>query len=103
MSNYTFTELSRIEKILNGSIECLPDDGGLRLHDDHDGTYEGTLWVQVGPDGDAWVNVINRSPFGLRFRNSFGGGRSLRVHNALLILAHAIKMDNLERPDKKHD
>lgn len=32
----------------------------------------------------------------LRYRNYAGGGQSLRVHKALMILALAIKMDNEE-------
>lgn len=99
MKNIRFTDLSQIEKILNGTIACHPGNGGgHRLHDDHDGTYSGNLWVGIGPDGDTWVNVTNENPGALRFRNHFGGGDSPRVHNALLILAYAISMDNATKP-----
>lgn len=70
-----------------------------RLHDDHDGTFQGSIAVVIGPDGDAHVTVPGRRPCqSLRYRTSQGGGRSMRVRNALLILALAIKMDNEERP-----
>lgn len=72
-----------------------------RIHDDHDGTFEGAITVTFSEDGDAWVNVdpsYNRSA--LRFRNFFGGGMSLRVRNALMILAFAIKLDNEKIPQR---
>lgn len=93
------TDLKQIERVLNGTIECQPGEGGTRLHDDHDGTFDGLLWVKVGPDGDTWISIRKTEPLGLRFRSWHGGGRSLRVHNALLILAHAVQMDNHDRPD----
>lgn len=70
-----------------------------RLHDDHDGTYDGSLVVVIGEDGDAWVDVQGKRPMEtLRYRTYQGGGRSLRVRNALLMLAYAIKKDEEERP-----
>jgi hypothetical protein len=66
-----------------------------RLHDDHDGTGQGKLVVVIGEDGDAWVDVQGKRPMEtLRFRTHQGGGRSVRVRNALLMLAFAIKLDN---------
>ena len=47
--------------------------------------------VVFSPDGDAWVTT---DPRGCRFRTYAGGGTSLRVRNALLMLAMAIKLDN---------
>jgi|KBSSwiStaDraftv2_1062776.scaffolds.fasta_scaffold00022_225 hypothetical protein len=85
------------------------EDGVLeRLHDDHDGTYQGKIGVLRAPDGDMHVYVSSR-PHGsqlmpggtsewLRFRTSGGGGRSLRTHNALRILAEAIRLDAIEDP-----
>ena len=69
-----------------------------RLHDDHDGTREGILNVFIGPDGDSHVWIDGPEGVSLRFRNLLGGGMSLRVQNALMILALAIKLDNEERP-----
>ena len=66
-----------------------------RLHDDDDGTGQGIISVMFGEDSDAWVNIAGSS---LRFRSFFGGGKSLRVRNALMILALAIKLDNEEYP-----
>lgn len=70
-----------------------------RLHDDRDGhtTSEHTLQVYVAPDADLHVFLPN-SMESLRFRNYFGGGKSLRVRNALMVLAEAIRRDNEERP-----
>jgi hypothetical protein len=67
-----------------------------RLHDDHDGEFTGKISVVFSPDSDAWVYIDKRD--GLRFRTYSGGGASLRVRNALIILALAIKLDNEEHP-----
>ena len=70
-----------------------------RLHDDHDGTREGTLHVMFGCDGDAYISIHDAPPFGaLRFRTFSGGGKSLRTRAALLLLAEAIRLDNEEYP-----
>jgi hypothetical protein len=74
--------------------------GYSRLHDDHDGTYRGSIYVQFGRDGDA--HILSDSEAGLRFRMpEIGGGMSPRVRNALMILAEAIRLDNQERPIEK--
>lgn len=67
-----------------------------RIHDDHDGTYEGRLTVCIGRDSDVWIETDTLSP--MRFRTYHGGGKSFRVRNALMILALAIKLDNEEFP-----
>ncbi|MDP2934348.1 MAG: hypothetical protein Q8N59_01070 [bacterium] len=68
-----------------------------RLHDDHDGTYQGNIRVAIAQDGDIYVETDGKSL--LRFRMPFsGGGMSPRVRNALLILAYAIKLDNEKKP-----
>jgi hypothetical protein len=73
-----------------------------RLHDDHDGTYEGDLTVTIGPDGDTWIDAHNpRTLSSLRFRNYFGGGQSLLVTNALILLADAIRIENEEHPQSR--
>lgn len=70
-----------------------------RLHDDNDGlaTSEHTLQVYIAPDADLHV-FLPYSMESLRFRNYFGGGKSLRVRNALMVLAEAIRRDNAEHP-----
>ena len=65
-----------------------------RLHDDHDGTFRGKINVAFSIDGDAWISVDGHRS--LRFRTYEGGGMSLRVRNALVVLALAIKLDNEE-------
>lgn len=70
-----------------------PNTRYVRLHDDHDGKFEGHLSVVIGEDGDAWVAADGPDP--LRFRMpSTGGGRSPHTRTALLILAEAIRLDN---------
>jgi len=67
-----------------------------RLHDDHDGTFDGKIIVTIDPMGDIHIGT-DRTRW-LRFRNSDGGGLSLKVRNALMILALAIKLDNEKFP-----
>lgn len=43
------------------------------VHDDHDGTNEGSVAVTIGNDADAWVSAHNPHGYGLRFRNYYGG------------------------------
>jgi len=74
-----------------------------RLHDDHDGTYEGTLNVHFDWMGDAFVFIAGprdkpQALCYLRFRTHGGGGMSLRTRNALMILAEAIQLDNEDLP-----
>lgn len=68
-----------------------------RRHDDTDGDRSARQDVTVvfGPDGDAWVHVGLDA---LRFRTWAGGGQSLRVRAALMVLAEAIRRDNEEIP-----
>lgn len=93
--------LKDVQRVLNNPLG-IPDlkvrEVYSRIHDDHDGTYEGNIRVMFGPDGDGWVETYHPHNGSLRFRNFFGGGQSLRVLNALLILAYAIKLDNEDRP-----
>ena len=72
-----------------------------RRHDDTDGEFgvDHELTIAFGPEGDAWV-VLPQSLKSLRFRASSGGGKSLRVRNALLVLAEAIRRDNEEYPQR---
>ena len=93
-----------IVKLLNDGLPEFPPGlkpmlGYRRLQDDHDGTFKGHITVMIGPDGDIHLDFEpGEHGGGIRFRNFFGGGKSLRVHTALTILALAIKLDNEERP-----
>lgn len=71
-----------------------------RRHDDTDGQtgHDQNLSVMVGPDGDCWLRAGEGNV--LRFRTYAGGGQSMRVRNALLVLAEAIQRDNEERPQR---
>ncbi len=82
-----------------------------RRSDDTDGQDMG-IGVMFGSDSDAhfqvWSYNLDRKTGEPqyddghhRFRTHFGGGRSLRVRNALIMLARAIDLDNKERPDPK--
>lgn len=76
-----------------------PDQVYTRLQDDRDGHTgeEHQLRVYIAQDADLHV-FLPYSFESLRFRNYIGGGRSLRVRNALLVLAEAIRRDNESRP-----
>jgi len=96
-------KMSDIKKALDEGLPGWPPElqqmvRYTRLHDDHEGKYEGTLTVVIGPDGDAWVDFDNPRGGAIRFRNFHGGGMSLRVQTALTLLAWAIMLDNKERP-----
>ena len=69
-----------------------------RTQDDCDGDMTQGIEVAFSPDGDAWVRTTQGAMGTCRFRMAVGGGQSLRVRNALLILAEAIRLDNKERP-----
>jgi hypothetical protein len=69
-----------------------------RVHDDHDGTFEGRLEVFFDKMGDAYIASSKHPISMLRYRTWGGGGLSPRVRNALMILAWAIKLDNEEKP-----
>lgn len=74
------------------------DTSYTRVHDDHDGTFEGKLIVSIDRQGDIWFTT-DRSHFAmLRFRTWGGGGASPRTRNALMLLAEAIRLDNEEKP-----
>lgn len=77
--------------------------GQIRFEDD---SRLGHLGVVFSPDGDAWISVIpdNENSFHnrtLRFRNLSGGGQSMRVREALMVLAMAISADNEDRPQHR--
>jgi hypothetical protein len=95
------TTEKQIKAILEGVVltYSLGDKMHTRIQDDHDGTFEGSICAFIGPDGDMWIGMDKQ--MAIRFRNWTGGGRSLRTHNALRILAEAIRLDNLEDPQIK--
>lgn len=101
--NPTKTELDKaLNDLLEGDfwIDSLKaDECYSRVHDDNDGdtSIDNTLQVYIAQDADLHV-FLPYSLESLRFRNYFGGGKSLRVRNALLVLAEAIRRDNAERP-----
>ena len=67
-----------------------------RIHDDHDGKFDGVLEVLISNVGDIIIKTDKHRGPALRYR--LGGNQSLRVRNALMILALAIKLDNEEHP-----
>jgi hypothetical protein len=63
----------------------------------------GNIAVSFPIDADGWISILSRldpeePTLSHRFRCAFGGGESLRVRNALLVLALAIKLDNDAHP-----
>jgi hypothetical protein len=72
--------------------------------DDNPRCEESFLTVVFGNDGDAWVQVLSQIDpdadmysTSHRFRTYAGGGRRLRIRNALLFLARAIQLDQAEQ------
>lgn len=90
-----------VRRILETSF-WIPDFKGgdtlMRLHDDADGKLEGILIVSFPGESDIIVTTDGHRGSALRFRSAFGGGKSQRVRNALMILALAMKLDNEENP-----
>jgi hypothetical protein len=70
-----------------------------RFADDHDGEWDQHIIVQFGGDGDAYIATHDTAL--MRFRNTIGGGDSPRTYRALVILAEAIRLDALERPQPR--
>lgn len=66
-----------------------------RVQDDCDGDISDSVSVKIDACGDVYI-AFNK-PGMKRFRTVAGGGESPRTHNALKILAEAIRLDNLER------
>ena len=92
-----------IETLLNSDFfpEWIESGVGYKRYGDD--VNLGLITVGCGPDGDGRVEVAsvidpNDVNFIHRFRTEFGGGSSMRVRKALLILALAIQMDNDELP-----
>lgn len=78
-------------------IDIPPNSAVERVHDDHEGTWTGCLQLAMSADGDMWIRTTAPKQIGqgfLRFRTMGGGSASPRIHNALRILALAIKLDS---------
>lgn len=77
------------------------DDGVVyeRTQDDPEERTEGRLRVRFGPEGDAYIGIDQTEL--IHFRNYTHGGASLRTHAALMVLAEAIRLDNLEHAQTK--
>lgn len=74
-----------------------------RRHDDTDGKRgpEQEVSLTFTPDGDAWLMLPGYDS--LRFRAPMGGGRSPRVHRALILLAEAIRRDSEQYPQGEQE
>lgn len=92
-----------IHAILNSPAIILPglpgDSTHTRTHDDHDGTWNGKVHLTQDRMGDMFLQTDTHPYESLRFRNRIGGTNSPRVHNAFKILAEAIRLDNIDRPE----
>jgi len=72
-----------------------------------DDSYSGNISVQFTQDGDSWITILSKPDendyhLSMRFRMPLiGGGQSPRVRNALLILAEAIRLDNIDAPQDR--
>jgi hypothetical protein len=86
--------LPKLEKLFLDLLEVVPWPPGLRTEHGYVVTSQDatpvSLLVMVGPDGDAWV-LVGEMYWMYRFRTSFGGGMSVAVRNALVVLAEAIR------------
>jgi hypothetical protein len=66
-------------------------DTFITTHDDNDGDpASGQLIVSIDEFGDVHLSMIGRY---LRFRTFSGGGKFLKIRNALLLLADAIRQE----------
>lgn len=74
----------------------------VRTQDDCDGIpTKGQLSVTFTEDGDAWLMAMDsetHSMVSMRFRTMIGGGISLRTQQAIVFLAEAMRLDELEYP-----
>jgi hypothetical protein len=98
------TTAKQIRDILAGTVECDLEYPTFmtRRQDDTDGSTEPEHEIVLGqgPDGDMHIKQGDGFRF-LRFRTPPGGGGSPHTHNALRILAHAMQMDAVARPQRK--
>lgn len=68
----------------NKEFRCIHDDN-------YEGEIDQSIRISLNTDSLGYEVFSVRTPTspGLRFRNSFGGGSNLEVHNALKVLAYA--------------
>lgn len=101
------SEEDRIKKLLEENFWLPTLDTMSNYQRFEDDSMSGSLNVAFGTDGDGHITVIqDRDPkefkLAMRFRMPMiGGGESPRVRNALLILAEAIRLDNLDHPQHR--
>lgn len=84
---------SQIDEMLNDCVFPPNLDAGtyITTHDDNDGDpASGQLIVSLDKFGDVHLSMIGRY---LRFRAFGGGGKFLKIRNALLLLAEAIRQE----------
>lgn len=63
-------------------------------HDDNDGEpLSGFIDICVSEQGDVFIKTFHKGIGYLRFRTMLGGGKFLKIRNALLILAEAIRQE----------
>jgi len=62
-------------------------------------TGDQRVTVSFGPKGEACLTVGNSEP--VSFQNYMGNGASIRTHAALMVLAEAIRLDNVDRPQTR--
>ena len=81
-SNFWLPEIKPMATYCREHDDCVRDSGE-------------TLIVASDGMGDLYIHIpCNKQ---LRFRTRGGGGESLRVRNALIILAEAIRLDNISQ------
>lgn len=85
----TNTIQSKMDELLE-SIDCfkMPVGKYNRIQDDTDGDLESQLRLEI--KNDTFEITFRTYDESLRFRTFFGGGKSLRVRNAILFLIYAI-------------
>jgi hypothetical protein len=95
-------ESQAIDELLNRDYwnEQLSDQDNFEVQtDDTDGNPEaGWLRIVIGPDSDVHIFATDNAhgepqEVRIRFRTYHGGGHSLRVRRACLILARAMQLD----------
>lgn len=103
MRNYEST----IRQLLEDSFWLATLETGRTYQRYEDDSPLGYLSLVFGGDGDGHIMVIqeqdpNEHKMSMRFRMPMqGGGQSPRVRNALLILAEAIRLDNIDNPQQR--
>lgn len=88
----------RIKEMLESNFfppDITPNTVYRREHDDCVRGDGEDLIVASDVMGDMYISIKGNKQ--LRFRTRGGGGESLRVRNALIILAEAIRLDNISK------